>query len=198
MTRTRLLALCGSARQDSFNRLALAVAIKGAKNAGADVTFVEPRDFVMPLYDGDLEASEGLPEAAVRLQRLFAEHDGVIVATPEYNGFFTPLLKNTLDWVSRPLPDASGKPGTIHLRGKAAGLVTASPGALGGIRAMQHARLYLSNLGLIVVPEQAAVAAANKVLGADGSIADDRTRDMLEGVGVAVCNLANAIGRNTR
>ena len=198
MYRSRLLALCGSARKDSLNRRALAVAIKGAKHAGAGVTFVEPRDFVMPLYDGDLEASEGLPEAAARLQKLFAEHDGVIIATPEYNGFFTPLLKNTLDWVSRPLPDGSGQPGTIHLRGKAAGLVTASPGALGGIRAMQHTRLYLSNLGLIVVPDQAAVPAANKVLGADGSIADDRTRDMLESVGAAVCNLANSIGRNTR
>ena len=198
MYRSRLLALCGSARKDSLNRRALAVAIKGAKHAGAEVTFVEPRDFVMPLYDGDLEASEGLPEAAARLQKLFAEHDGVIIATPEYNGFFTPLLKNTLDWVSRPLPGGTGQPGTIHLRGKPAGLVTASPGALGGIRAMQHTRLYLSNLGLIVVPDQAAVPAANKVLGADGSIADDRTRDMLESVGAAVCNLANSIGRNTR
>ena len=98
---------------------------------------------------------------------------------------------------ARILPQKRGRlRNRIHLRGKAAGLITASPGALGGIRAMQHARLYLSNLGLIVVPEQAAVPAANKVLGADGSIADDRTRDMLEGVGAAVCNLANAIGRN--
>lgn len=195
MPRPRLLALCGSARRDSHNRRALAVAMNGAREAGADVNFIEPREFVMPLYDGDLEASEGLPEAAARLQLLFAEHDGVLVATPEYNGFFTPLLKNTLDWVSRPLPDGSNRPGTIHLRGKAAGLVTASPGALGGIRALQHARLYLANLGLVVVPEQAAVPAADKVLEADGSIADDRTRTMLEGVGIAVCKLATALAR---
>lgn len=194
MAHPRLLALCGSARKDSFNRLALAVAITGAQRAGAEVTFVEPREFVMPLYDGDLEASDGLPEAAIRLQQLFAEHDGVIVATPEYNGFFTPLLKNTLDWVSRPLPGGTGQPGTIHLRGKPAGLVTASPGALGGIRAMQHARLYLSNLGLVVVPEQAAVSAANKVLGVDGSVSDDRTLAMLESVGAAVSKLAAALG----
>ncbi|MDO9600297.1 MAG: NAD(P)H-dependent oxidoreductase [Azoarcus sp.] len=195
MPSPRLLALCGSARRDSYNRRALAVAMTGAREAGAELTFIEPREFVMPLYDGDLEASEGLPEAAARLQQLFAEHDGVLVATPEYNGFFTPLLKNTLDWVSRPLPDGSNRPGTIHLRGKAAGLVTASPGALGGIRALQHARLYLANLGLVVVPEQAAVPAADKVLGADGSVADDRTRSMLEGVGSAVCKLATALAK---
>jgi len=190
MPAIRLLAMPGSARRDSWNRRVLAVLAGGAERAGAQVTLFEPRAAPLPLYDGDLEASDGLPPAAARLQALFAEHDGLLLASPEYNGFFTPLVKNTLDWLSRPLPDGSGRPGTIHVRGKPAGIVSASPGALGGIRSLQHTRQYLSNLGFLVVPEQVGVPRADRAFAADGTLTDERLRRSVEAVGAAVATLA--------
>jgi len=186
----RLLAMPGSARRDSWNRRVLTVLAGGAERAGAEVTLYEPREHPLPLYDGDLEASDGLPPAAARLQELFAAHDGLLLASPEYNGFFTPLVKNTLDWLSRPLPDGSGRAGTIHVRGKPAGIVSASPGALGGIRSLQHTRQYLSNLGFLVVPEQAGVPRADTLFAADGTLTDERLRRSVEAVGAAVATLA--------
>jgi NAD(P)H-dependent FMN reductase len=190
MPAIRLLAMPGSARRDSWNRRVLTVLAQGAERAGARVTSFEPREHPLPLYDGDLESSDGLPPAAAHLQALFAEHDGLLLASPEYNGFFTPLVKNTLDWLSRPLPDGSGRPGTIHVRGKPAGIVSASPGALGGIRSLQHTRQYLSNLGFLVVPEQVGVPRADSAFAADGTLTDERLRRSVEAVGAAVATLA--------
>lgn len=186
----KLLAMPGSARRDSLNRRLLKVLVRGAEQAGAAVTLFDPREHPMPLYDGDLEADEGLPPAAARLQALFAEHHGLLLATPEYNGFFPPLVKNSFDWLSRPLPDGSGRPGTVHVRGKPAGIVAASPGALGGIRSLQHTRQYLSNLGFLVVPEQVGIPKADTLLDASGALADERLRNNVEAVGAAVTRLA--------
>ncbi|HRP95791.1 MAG TPA: NAD(P)H-dependent oxidoreductase [Rhodocyclaceae bacterium] len=190
MSSVRLLAMPGSARRESFNRRVLAIMIDGARRAGADVTLFEPREHPMPLYDGDLEAAEGLPPAAVRLQQLFAAHDGLLLASPEYNGFFTPLLKNTLDWLSRPLPDGSGRAGLIHVRGKPAGIASASPGRLGGIRSLQHTRQYLSNLGFLVLPEQVGVPNAAKAFADDGTLHDEQLQSSIEGIGRALADLA--------
>ena len=189
----RLLAFPGSARRDSFNRKALRVLIAEAERAGATVTHVEPHDFSLPLYDGDLEEKQGLPENAKRLQQLFAEHDGLLLASPEYNGFFTPLLKNTFDWLSRPLPDGSGKPGSIHVRGKPAGLVAASPGNLGGMRSLQHTRQYLSNLGFLVAPEQAGIAGAGEAFDDNGQLKDDKLHKSIATVASSVVNLATRL-----
>ncbi|HJV27159.1 MAG TPA: NAD(P)H-dependent oxidoreductase [Aromatoleum sp.] len=190
MTTIRLLAMPGSARRESLNRRLLKILVRGAEQAGATVTVYEPRDNEMPLYDGDLEAAEGIPAAAARLQRLFSEHHGLLLATPEYNGFFPPLVKNTFDWLSRPIPDGSGKPGTIHVRGKPAGMVAASPGALGGMRSLQHCRQYLSNLGFLVVPDQVGVPKADSAFDAEGELVDARVRASVEGVGASVARLA--------
>lgn len=190
MSEIRLLAMCGSARRDSHNRRLIHVLARGAEAAGARVTVIEPREFVLPLYDGDLEAEEGLPSAAAALQRLFAEHHGLLLATPEYNGFFPPLLKNTFDWISRPLADGSDRPGTVHLRGKPAGIAAASPGALGGIRALQHTRQYLANLGFLVVPAQVGVARAHEAFDATGDLHDAAQRAAVAGIGAAVAELA--------
>ncbi|MFN3984085.1 MAG: NADPH-dependent FMN reductase [Rhodocyclaceae bacterium] len=193
MSSVRLIAMPGSARRESLNRKALAHLVRGAEVAGALVTLIDPRDFVLPLYDGDLEAEQGLPEAAARLQALFGEHDGFLLATPEYNGFFPPLVKNTLDWVSRPLADGSGRPGTVHVRGKPAGIAAASPGALGGVRVLQHTRQYLSNLGFIVVPDQIGVPHAAKVFGDGEEATRDKSIAALEAVGASVTRLAHKL-----
>lgn len=193
MTPIKLIAMTGSARHDAYSRKVARVLAMGAEQTGASVTFVEPRDYPLPIYDGDFETTSGLPEPAHQLQQLFAEHDGLLLAGPEYNGFFSPLIKNTLDWVSRPLADGSGRPGTVHVRGKPACIASASPGALGGIRSLQHTRLYLSNLGFMVLPEQVGVPFASKVFSADGSMTDDRLRTALESAGAAVAHMATLL-----
>jgi chromate reductase len=194
MTQTvRLLAFAGSARRDSYNRKALRVLARSAREAGAEVTEIDLREFPMPLYDGDWETEQGLPEATLRLHALIAEHQGLLVASPEYNGFPTPLLKNTLDWVSRPLPDDPSRTGLGYLRGKPAGLVAASPGPLGGIRTLPLTRQYFSNLGLIVVPEQAALGNAHTLFDADGSLRDEKLRGAVAGVAASVVKLARAL-----
>src|SRR4051794_33986708 len=97
----RILALSGSARRDSLNRRLLEIAIGGARDSGASVTVISLADYPLPLYDGDLEEEQGAPENALALQRLLAEHDGLLIASPEHNGGYTAMLKNAVDWISR-------------------------------------------------------------------------------------------------
>jgi NAD(P)H-dependent FMN reductase len=101
MKKPRILAFGGSLRAESFNQKLAAIAAEGARAAGAEVTLIALRDFRMPLFDEDLEAEEGMPETARKLKTLFAEHDGLIIASPEYNSTITAALKNAIDWVSR-------------------------------------------------------------------------------------------------
>ena len=187
----RLLAFCGSARRESFSRRLLAVAVASARAAGAEVTELDLRSDLLPMYDGDLEATQGLPAAALELKAQFAAHDGFLIASPEYNGFFPPLLKNTIDWVSRPAPKVPNAPDPYA--GKAAGLVAASPGALGGIRCLPHLRLLLTNLGVTVSPAQLALGQADRAFAADGSLADAGMQKMLDKVVANLIRLAAAI-----
>lgn len=184
----RLLAFCGSARKESFNRRLLAVAVGAARGAGAAVTEFDLRGDLLPLYDGDLEAQHGLPPPARELKQLFAAHDGFLIASPEYNGFFSPLLKNALDWASRPAPDLPAP-----YAGKTAGLLAASPGALGGIRCLPHLRLLLSNLGVTVAPAQMALARANQAFAADGKLIDANQQDMVEKAVADLIRLTKAL-----
>lgn len=157
----KILAFAGSTRNDSFNRRALNYAVQGARVAGAEVTLIELRDYSLPLYNGDLEDSHGLPEAAVRLKALFKSHQGLLLGCPEYNSSITPLLKNTLDWVSRPHGEESG---LVPYQGKLAALVSASAGNLGGMRGLRHVREILTTLQVMVIPKQMALSQADKEL----------------------------------
>jgi chromate reductase, NAD(P)H dehydrogenase (quinone) len=103
-TTPRILALAGSTRRDSFNKRLVRIAARGAEAAGAEVTIIDLRDFPLPLFDEDLEREQGPPEAATRLKRLLVGHDGLLIASPEYNSSITAVLKNALDWASRPAP----------------------------------------------------------------------------------------------
>lgn len=176
----RILALAGSARKGSWNRRILDIAASGARAGGATVTVVDMADYVMPMYDGDHEEAEGLPEAALRLKELFKSHDGLMFACPEYNSSITPLLKNTIDWVSRPV---EGEGPLEAFAGKTAVLMSASPGALGGMRGLVTVRSILGNIRVIVLPDQYAVGAVHTKFGDDGSMSDERDREMLEGLG---------------
>jgi chromate reductase len=131
----KILAFAGSLRRESFNQRLLQVALEGARAAGAEVTLISLAEHELPLMNQNLEARDGLPENARKLKDLFLAHDGLLLACPEYNGSITPLLKNTLDWVSRPDGKEAGlKP----YHGKVVGLVSASAGKLGGLRGLRH------------------------------------------------------------
>ena len=140
-----------------------------AREAGAEVTPLELADYPMPIMDEDLEAAEGLPANALKLKDLFKAHDGFLVSCPEYNGSITPLLKNTIDWLSRP---REGEAQLACFGGKVAGLFGASPGGLGGLRGLVHVRAILSGIGTHVVPAQFALGGAHEAFNPDGSLAD--------------------------
>ncbi|MBX3434288.1 MAG: NAD(P)H-dependent oxidoreductase [Pirellulales bacterium] len=166
----KILAFAGSARRDSFNKKLVATAVAQARELGAEVTHVDLRDFPMPLYDGDLEEAEGYPQAADRLYALMKEHSGLLLACPEYNSSITPLLKNTIDWVSRP---RAGDGRLAAYQGKVATLLAASPGELGGLRGLIAVRSILGNIGVTVLPTQVAVAKADKAFAEDGALIDE-------------------------
>ncbi|OYY63681.1 MAG: hypothetical protein B7Y51_05705 [Burkholderiales bacterium 28-67-8] len=169
----RVLVISGSSREGSFNRQLAAVAAGLATQAGAAVTTVDLRSLELPIYDEDLLSSKGAPEGARRLVRLFAEHDALLLATPEYNGFPTPLLINALDWASV-MPAADGQPsGSAAFAGTVAGLLSASPGAFGGLRSLLATRQFLQmNLGMLVVPEQFGLVRADQAFDAAAALVD--------------------------
>ena len=169
-TPLRVLAFAGSTRRGSLNfRLAQAAA-REAEALGAEVHLACLSDYPLPVYDADREASQGLPEAARAFKALLAAHDVWLIASPEYNGFFTPLLKNALDWATR---REAGEPRLAAFQDKVAAIMSATPGALGGIRGLPMLRLLLNNLGVLVIPEQLAVGHADEVLGKEGALRDE-------------------------
>lgn len=173
---TKILAFAGSTRQDSWNyKLAQAAAV-AARRVGADVTLLDLNDYPLPLYNGDLEAKAGLPEPAQRLKTLFKAHDGLLIASPEYNSSVTPLLKNTLDWVSR---EWQGESGLVPYQNKVAAILSASPGALGGMRMLPHLRQILNTLGVLVLPGQLSVPKIGEAFNQDGSLKSPERLDEL-------------------
>ena len=168
-----VLAFSGSSRSGSVNKKLVHAAVRAVRDAGADVEEIDLGDYRMPLYDGDDEAGNGPPENAARLRDLFASKDAFLIGCPEYNGLITPLLKNTIDWVSR--PDGNGKSGLLSVRGKLAALTAASPGGLGGLRGLVHVRMLLSNIGMFVLPDQVALPHAPKAFDDQGALTDEST-----------------------
>lgn len=176
----KILAFAGSTRIESFNKKLVKIAAVGARAAGAEVTLIDLRDFPMPLYDGDLEAQEGLPENAKKLKALFLSHDGLLLACPEYNSSITGVLKNAIDWVSRPAP---GEAPLACFTGKVAVLMSASPGALGGLRGLVHVRAILGNIQVLVLPDQMAVPKAGDAFTADGNLKEPKQQAAVEKLG---------------
>ncbi len=175
---TKLLFFAGSARKESINKKLVILASKIADKAGAEVTHIDLRDFEMPLYDGDIESEHGIPENAKKLKQVFVEHDGFFIASPEYNSSMPPLLKNTLDWISRPHEENEGS--LIAFRGKVAALSAVSPGVLGGLRGLVPLRMMLGNIGVIVVPSQVAVGSGFQAFNEEGMLKDERQMNMLK------------------
>ena len=178
-TKPSILAFAGSTRTASYNKLMIRYAAKVAEEEGAQVTLVDLRDYPMPLYDGDLEASSGLPENALKFVDLMKAHQGFLINCPEYNSAITAVLKNTIDWVSRRQPD---DPPLVAFRNKTAGLLAATPGSLGGIRTLVSVRTILGNLNVYVIPQQYGLAQAAGAFDEDGMLIDETARSRVRAV----------------
>jgi len=176
----KLICLAGSSRRDSLNKKLAKLAAVLIEKSGAQATFIDLKDYDMPLYNGDLEESEGVPENAKKLKALFAGHDGFFIAAPEYNSSITPLLKNTLDWISRKHED--GEPPLVAYKNKVAALSAVSPGGLGGLRGLVSLRMMLGNIGVHLTPTQAAINNGNQAFKDDGTLADDNQAKMFQAV----------------
>lgn len=168
----KILALAGSTRSESFNKKVSKIAAEAAKETGADVTWIDLRDFPMPLYDGDLEEKEGLPQKAKELKQLFIASDGFLIASPEYNSSISGVLKNAIDWVSR--TESDDEPDLIAFKGKAASIMSVSVGQLGGLRGLVTLRSILGNIGVLVLPDQKSLPKAQDCFDASGKLTSER------------------------
>lgn len=193
MKTPRIVVMAGSRRAKALSRPVARACAQALAAAGAEVELIELADYPAPLYDGDLEAAHGLPECIVRLQHRLHASDGLLLVNPEYNGSITPLMKNTLDWCSRPNPADPARSGGAVYAGRAAAVVGSSPGALGGMRALFHVRDILGYLGMQVIPQQLAVAKAGEAVGEDGRLSDPAQQTMLDKLAAALVDTARRL-----
>jgi len=192
--RPRVLAFAGSLRRASLNKRVLKTAIRGAEAAGAEVTYIDLRDYPMPLYDSDEHDARGFDENALKLQGLLTQHDGLLIASPEYNGSLPAALKNAIDWASRP-SDRYDR--SKVFRGKVAGVMTASPGSLGGVRSLAHLRGVLTSVGVHVLPQEVAVTFAEDRFAGEGlEMTDEKMKGNLESLGAALVEMLKKMRRD--
>ncbi len=187
MALPRVLAFAGSLRKDSFNKKLVKIAVEGARSAGAEVTLLDLKDFPMPVYDGDFETAEGLPANAKKLKELFLGHEGLLIASPEYNSSITGALKNAIDWVSR--VSSKEEPPLACFNNKVAAILSASPGALGGLRGLVHLRAILGNIGVLVLPGQIAVPKAHEAFDAGGALKDAKQDAVVRKLGAKLAQI---------
>lgn len=180
MTKPKIIAFAGATREGSFNKKLVRLAAAAAEAAGAEVTVVDLRDYPMALYDGDDEAKSGLPPTAEDLKKIFVGSDGFLIASPEYNSGYSAVLKNVIDWISRPSrPDEAG---LTAFRGKYAAIMAASPGAQGGVRGLYHLRELLQNINVTVLPAMHTIGGAHNAFDEKGGLKDEKNARTVEGV----------------
>ncbi len=182
--KVKILAFAGSTRKDSYNKKLVKIAAKAAEEAGAEVTFIDLKDYPLPLYDEDDEEASGLPEVALQLKKIFNEHHGLLIASPEYNSSISGTLKNTIDWVSRKAIENEAN--LQCFKGKVAVIMSASPGGLGGIRGLVHLRSILENINVIVLPTQVTLPLAYEAFNDDGTLKDPAKQKATAVLGTAL------------
>lgn len=190
MKQPKILAFGGSLRAASFNQTIAALAAEGARDAGAEVTLISLRDYPLPLFDEDLESASGMPAHARKLKELFLEHDGLIIASPEYNSTLSAALKNMIDWVSR--ATEPGEAPLSALAGKTAAILAASPGGYGGARGLAALRIFLENIRIHVLEAQVTIPSAHEVILQDGSLADDTIASSVRALGASLVSAMRA------
>ncbi|MER9653447.1 NAD(P)H-dependent oxidoreductase [Mesorhizobium sp. M0152] len=174
----KILVFAGSVRNGAFSGRTADVAQKELAIQGAEATRISLGDYPLPILDEDVEKDTGVPENAHKLARLIAAHDGLLIATPEYNGSIPPLLKNTIDWVSRVRRDG-GRP-VRPLAGKVAGLCSSSSGHFAGIRCINHLRAVLVRCQMEVVTPECSVPEGGNAFDGDGNFRDERLQKSME------------------
>ena len=185
----RLLFFAGSAREGSHNKKLARLGQKIAEANGIEAVFADLADYHMPIYHGDLEANEGVPERARAFKALLEEYDGVMIVTPEYNAAVPPLLKNTIDWLSR----VKDEPDVFTTRVFA--ISGASPGYYGAMRSLLMLRqILVVGLGATVIPQQMALPRATQAFEDDGSLKDETQQKMFAGVVEALAVAARKFG----
>lgn len=168
----KILVIPGSNRSGSYNVKLAAAAAKEFALLGADVTRISLLDYPLPLYDENLKSNEGIPKDVLKIANLIAAHDGVFIASPEYNASVSPLLKNMIDWVSV-IRERDGRAFAPWKEATLA-LGAASPGNLGGVRGLNHLRAIMVSIGSLVISEQVLIANAGSAFNCDGSISNER------------------------
>lgn len=186
-TKPKILAFAGSLRENSYNKRVVKTAIKGAEEAGADVTYIDLQDYPMPIYNADEHAANGFPESALKFQRLLSEHEGLLISSPEYNASLPGGLKNAIDWASR----KSDEFGQIEVfKGKTAAIMTASPGSFGGIRCLNHLRDVLTIMLVNVLPMEIAVTfVKDKFDGNSEEMLDEKMKEILQNLGASLVEM---------
>ena len=193
MTAPRILAFSGSIRDGSINTRLVDAATAELVQQECEVTRISLADYPLPIYDGDFESQEGIPDNARKLARLFHEHEGLFIACPEYNGSLSPLLKNTIDWISRVSFDDKGE--LVPYRGKIGAVAAASPGAMGGISMLYHLREILTRLGVLIVAEQVAVGNGFSAFDEMDKLTDERAAQFLEATCKSLAQKAALLNR---
>ena len=188
----RILAFAGSLRGGSFNKKLVKLAMEGAREAGAEVTPLDLRDLPLPIFNQDDEDARGLPENARKIKQLFIGHHGFLIASPEYNSSISGVLKNAIDWASR--SETDDEPPLIAFRGKTCALMSASPGALGGLRGLVHVRAILGNIGVFVLPDQVAISNAGEAFTETGTLKDARKQQAVVALGRSLVELTRKLG----
>ena len=192
MSAPKILVLSGSTRTGSHNSRLAALAVKELTLIDADVTRISLVDYPMPLYDGDLETKAGPPANAVKLKQMIMAHQGVFIASPEYSASVTPLLKNSIDWVSR--VRERGDPAYAAFKGRAFAIGSASPTAIGGLRSLMALRQILElGCGALVIPEQISIAQADHAFDDMDNIADTRTANLFRAQLARLVDMARMI-----
>lgn len=187
----KVLVFAGSLRADSYNKKIAKIAMKGAERAGAEVTYIDLNDYPLPLYNAEIEQSEGLPKNALKLKELMLKSDGFIIASPEYNSSISGPLKNMIDWASRP-----ATPDEVYLCcfiDKVALILSASPGGLGGLRGLVHLRSILENIYTYVLPAQKTIPNAAEAFDAQGNLKSAEVHRAIEELGAKLVQTASKL-----
>ena len=188
--RPKVLAFAVSARADSYNRRLVEIAARGVERAGAVVARLDLADLSLPIYDQERDEKDGFPEGALRLKEIMRQQDGFLFASPEFNASIAAPMKNAIDWASRPLPGEGWK---ACFAGKAAAIMSASPGSLGGLRGLVPLRAVLSSIQVLVIPEQLAVTHADRAFDENGALSDADQPGRAEDLGARLVRLLNAL-----
>ncbi|MEE9413137.1 MAG: NAD(P)H-dependent oxidoreductase [Methylococcales bacterium] len=183
----KILAFSGSSRQASYNSMLVSIAASAAREDGADITEINLADYPMPIYNADLEEKHGLPQSVLEFKQRLVDHQGFLIASPEYNSAFSPLLINAIDWASR--KQTTDEQPLLAFRGKYASIMSTSPGALGGIRGLVFLRMLLGNIGITVLPDQQAIPQAHQAFDNNGNLHDQQQQQAVSNLGIKLTQI---------